>query len=297
MLLDERLVELAGKVLVREEVPTEAGKPARGTVRLNAYHDSGHIVIQISDDGAGLDPDRIWAKACERGLVSADQTLNRAEILRLVFEPGLSTKQQATGLSGRGVGMDVVKRNIEALRGSVEIDSEPGCGTTVTIHLPLTLAIIDGFMVGAAEERYIIPLSAVEECVELHSGVCETDPRRHYINLRGEVMPYLRLAEHFDRAHHASPGARESLVVVRFGRHKAGLVVDELYGEAQTVIKPLGKVLGKLRGISGATVLGSGDVALILDVPGLIEQVTRRHPAPRAGGGDSDDGRRAECVI
>ncbi len=254
----------------RPEVRKAQGKPAKGTVNLNAYHDSGHIVIEIKDDGAGLDPERIRAKAEAIGLVKPDQTLSRQEIFRLAFEPGLSTKTEASKLSGRGVGMDVVKRNIESLRGSVELDSEVGKGTTVTIHLPLTLAIIDGFLVGAKGETYIVPLDMVEECVEMDTGEWEMDDERHYVNLRGEVMPYIHLSEFFGESNDTSKRRRESLVVVRFGRIKAGLVVDELFGEQQTVIKPMGKVFQNIKGISGATVLGSGDIALILDVQGLI---------------------------
>ncbi|MCP4995157.1 MAG: chemotaxis protein CheA [Gammaproteobacteria bacterium] len=254
----------------RPEVRKAQGKPAKGTVNLNAYHDSGHIVIEIKDDGAGLDPERIRAKAEAISLVKPDQTLSRQEIFRLAFEPGLSTKTEASKLSGRGVGMDVVKRNIESLRGSVELDSEVGKGTTVTIHLPLTLAIIDGFLVGAKGETYIVPLDMVEECVEMDTGEWEMDDERHYVNLRGEVMPYIHLSEFFGESNDTSKRRRESLVVVRFGRIKAGLVVDELFGEQQTVIKPMGKVFQNIKGISGATVLGSGDIALILDVQGLI---------------------------
>ncbi len=246
------------------------GKPEKGTLRLNALHDSGHIVIQIADDGAGLDTAKIRAKAEAIGLVKPDQVLSHRETLRLIFEPGLSTKEQASNLSGRGVGMDVVRRNIEALRGTVELDSELGKGTVVTIHLPLTLAIIDGFMVGASDEHYVIPLSMVEECVEMDSGEWGLDEKRHYVNLRGDVMPYLRLRDFFEIPDSGERSGRESLVVVRFGRTRAGLVVDHLFGELQTVIKPLGKVFLGLQGISGATVLGSGEIALILDVQGLI---------------------------
>lgn len=257
------------------ETPAEReakGKPPSGTLRLNALHDSGHIVIQIADDGAGLDAERIRAKAEANGLIQPGQNLSKRELFRLIFEPGLSTKEVASNLSGRGVGMDVVKRNIEALRGSVEVDSEPDKGTLVTIQLPLTLAIIDGFMVGAGQERYVIPLGMVEECVEMETQDWAYSENRHFVNLRGEVMPYLRLTEFFklpSAAHQKHQ--RESLVVVRFGRNKAGFVVDELYGELQTVIKPLGKIFENLKGISGATVLGSGEIALILDVQGLIE--------------------------
>ncbi len=263
------------------ELRAAAGKPRSGTIQLNAFHDSGHIVIQIFDDGAGLDPARIRAKAEAQGLVEPDEDLSRAETLRLIFEPGLSTKEQASNLSGRGVGMDVVRRNIEALRGSVELDSEPGQGTTVTIILPLTLAIIDGFLVGAAGEQYVIPLAQVAECVEIDDSHDVKRQDHRYVNLRGEVLPYLRLREFFSTqsADHVLSG-RESLVVVRFGHTKAGLVVDELHGELQTVIKPLGKVFENLKGVVGATVLGTGEVALILDVQELSG---RAHAGYRAG--------------
>ncbi len=253
-----------------------AGKPEKGTIQLNAYHDSGRIVIQISDDGRGLDPDKILAKAISRGLVKPDQVLSQAEIFNLIFAPGLSTKEEASNLSGRGVGMDVVKRNIELLRGSVAVDSQLGIGTTVTIHLPLTLAIIDGFMVEAQKELYIIPLSMVEECVEMDSEEWQIDDVQHYVNLRGQVLPYLRLGDFFHKNKKHSKAKRESLVVVRFGESKAGFVVDELHGENQTVIKPLGKLFENLNGIGGATVLGSGNVALILDVQGLIQHAKKR---------------------
>ncbi|QEP44346.1 chemotaxis protein CheA [Ectothiorhodospiraceae bacterium BW-2] len=274
------------------ELPQERkakGKPEVGTLSLNAYHDSGHIVIEVKDDGAGLDPDKIRAKAEAIGLVKPDQSLSRAEIFRLIFEAGLSTKQQASNLSGRGVGMDVVRRNIEALRGSVDIDSELGMGTTITIQLPLTLAIIDGFMVGAGGENYVIPLSMVEECVEMESDEWQIDPNRQYINLRGEVMPYMRLRHFFGEGDNARRVKRESLVVVRFGRVKAGFVVDTLFGELQTVIKPLGKVFQYLQGVSGATVLGSGEIALILDVQGLVTLAHARgqryQQRPKGGSG------------
>jgi two-component system chemotaxis sensor kinase CheA len=268
------------------EMPEERlrlGKPEKGTVQLNAYHEAGRIVIQISDDGKGLDPEKIVAKAISKGLIKADQPLSETEIFNLIFAPGLSTKEEASNLSGRGVGMDVVKSNIEALRGTVAVASKLGQGTTVTIHLPLTLAIIDGFMVEAQKERYIIPLNMVEECVEMDSNEWHIDDVQHYINLRGEVLPYLRLGSFFrsqQKSVHQNylSNQRESLVVVRVGDVKAGFVVDELHGENQTVIKPLGKLFENLKGIGGATVLGSGDVALILDVHGLIQHAQKRVP-------------------
>lgn len=247
-----------------------AGKPAQGTVQLNAFHESGHIVIQIADDGAGLDSEKILHKAIANGLVKPEQNLSEQEVYNLIFAAGLSTKDKASNLSGRGVGMDVVKKNIEALRGSVQIDSLFGQGTTITIRLPLTLAIIDGFMVGSGGERYIIPLSMVDECIEMDADECRPDESQHYLNLRGQVLPYLRLRDYFENPRVASEHQRESIVVVRYGEDKVGIVVDELHGEHQTVIKPLGKVFESLQGITGATVLGNGDVALILDIQSLF---------------------------
>lgn len=258
----------------------EAGKPAQGIVQLNAYHESGHIVIQIADDGAGLNSDKIVAKAIANGLIKPDHGLSQQEIYNLIFAAGLSTKEQATNLSGRGVGMDVVKRNIEALRGSVSIDSELGQGTTISIQLPLTLAIIDGFMVGTEQERYIIPLSMVDECIEMDPHECEINEVEHYINLRGHALPYLRLGDYFRSKKSETTKKRESVVVVKYGQEKAGFVVDALHGEHQTVIKPLGKMFEKLTGITGATVLGDGNVALILDVHGLIKTAISHKQRP-----------------
>ena len=257
------------------EVRAARGKPARGTVRLNAYHDSGSIVIEVSDDGGGLKRDKIMAKAIERGLVEPGRTLSDSEIYALIFEPGFSTADQVTNLSGRGVGMDVVKRNIVALRGSVDIKSEEGAGTTVTVRLPLTLAIIDGFLVGLGKTIFVVPLDMIEECVEFS---CE--PGHDYTNLRGEVLPFIRLRELFEVE--GAAGRRQSIVVVRYAGRKAGLVVDNLLGEFQTVIKPLGKMFNQVKCISGSSILGSGEVALILDVPALfnqIEEVTARQLA------------------
>lgn len=242
----------------------QRGKPAQGTVELNAYHDSGSIVIEVSDDGGGLDRDRILAKALERGLIESGRVLSDSEIYALVFEPGFSTAEQVTNLSGRGVGMDVVKRNIAALRGSVGIDSRPGLGTTVTVRLPLTLAIIDGFQVAVGKSVFVVPLDMVDECVEFSA-----EDGRDYTDLRGQVLPFIRLRAHFDLPGQAA--MRENIVVVRHANQKFGIVVDSLLGEAQTVIKPLSKLFSHVKGISGSSILGSGDVALILDVPALMD--------------------------
>ena len=255
------------------------GKPAQGTVRLNAFHDSGSIVIEVGDDGGGLDRERILAKAVERGLVEPGRAMSDAEIYALIFEPGFSTAESVTNLSGRGVGMDVVKRNITALRGSVAIDSRPGEGTTVTVRLPLTLAIINGFQVGVGKSVFVVPLEIVDECIAYSA-----EAGHDYTNLRGEVLPFIRLRTLFEID--APPPLRENIVVVRWAGHTFGLVVDTLLGEFQTVIRPLSKMFAGVQGISGSSILGNGEVALILDVPALmasgLPQRTNRHPSDGA---------------
>jgi two-component system chemotaxis sensor kinase CheA len=302
--LDKSVVERIGDPLmhlVRNaldhgiELPEDrlaAGKPATAKVSLNAFHDSGSIVIEVTDDGRGLDRDRILRKAMERGLVEAGASLTDAEVMNLVFEAGFSTAEQVTDLSGRGVGMDVVRRNIEALRGSVSLSSRIGEGTRVTIRLPLTLAIIDGFLVDVAGGSYVLPLDLVRECVDLRPDCAERigDDAVGCIDLHGEVLPVVHLAAWFGRP--TARSSRRSVVVVRFGEQRAGLVVDRLLGEFQTVIKPLGKLFAQLKGIGGSTILGSGEVALILDVPSLVASAERgaaallgrqAHAAPRNG--------------
>ncbi|QDI02932.1 chemotaxis protein CheA [Xanthomonas cerealis pv. cerealis] len=248
------------------ELRQARGKPVRGTVRLNAFHDSGSVVIQISDDGGGLNRERILAKALERGLIEPGRSLSDREVFALIFEPGFSTAEKVTNLSGRGVGMDVVKRNITALRGSVDISSQQDVGTTISVRLPLTLAIINGFQVGVGKSVFVVPLDVVEECVEFAPNY-----QSDYIDLRGGVLPYVRLRSLFGIA--GAPPPRESIVVIRQGAQRFGLVVDTLLGEWQTVIKPLAKVFAGVKGISGSSILGSGDVALILDVPSLLTQM------------------------
>lgn len=301
------------------EVRLACGKPVQGTLRLNAYHDSGSIVIEVADDGGGLKRERILAKAIERGLVKAEQQLSDQEVFNLIFEPGFSTADQVSNLSGRGVGMDVVRRNITALRGTVEIESQEGVGTTMRIRLPLTLAIIDGFLVGVSAASFVVPLDMVVECVELSEQETKESQGHDHLNLRGEVLPYIRLKQLFDvpdppaeifeseaedqydagsqlpryglsstlltaegaaalandpeLAFLLHPVKRENVVVVQYAGRRAGLVVDNLMGEFQTVIRPLGEVFNGLDGISGFTILGNGNVALILDVQGLVRRV------------------------
>ena len=256
-------------------VRVAAGKPARGMITLNAFHESGSIVIEVSDDGGGLRKEKIQAKAIERGLVDPERKLTDAEIYNLIFEAGFSTAETITNLSGRGVGMDVVKRNITALRGSVDVRSVEGQGATVTVRLPLTLAIIDGFLVQVGSSVFVIPLDTIEECIEFAA-----EPGQDYSNLRGQVLPFIRLRSLFHIA--GAPTRRESIVVLRFGKVRAGLVVDTLLGEFQTVIKPLSPIFSEVRCISGSTILGSGDVALILDVGALLQAVDGRGAAAPA---------------
>ncbi|MBC2731913.1 chemotaxis protein CheA [Thiobacillus sp.] len=254
------------------DVRLARGKPVQGTLRLNAHHEAGGIVIEVSDDGGGLNRARILAKARDKGLIQDGDTLTDRDVWNLIFEPGFSTAEQVSNLSGRGVGMDVVRRNIEALRGTVEIESREGVGSTFRIRLPLTLAIIDGFLMGVAGSHYVVPLDMVLECVEL-SGCGEHDAGCDYLNLRGEVLPLLRVKQHFDLEGRSS--RRQNVVVVTAAGRKAGLVVDELKGELQAVIKPLGNLFERIRGISGSTILGSGEVALVLDVPTLMNEAAR----------------------
>jgi two-component system chemotaxis sensor kinase CheA len=290
--LDKTVVEKIGDPLMhlvrnsmdhgieKADVRIARGKPAQGTIHLNAYHDSGSIVIEVGDDGGGLNRERILAKGIDKGLVAPGQHLSDEEIYSLIFAAGFSTADQITNLSGRGVGMDVVRKNIEALRGSIGIESVPEQGSTMRIRLPLTLAIIDGFMVGVHNAAFVIPLEAVVECIELGPDADQPQAEANYINLRGEVLPYMRLRELFEIG--GSAPARENIVVVQHAGRKAGIAVDALMGEFQTVIKPLGRMFSHIRGIGGSTILGTGEVALILDVQGLIEQVSQRQPQPVA---------------
>jgi two-component system, chemotaxis family, sensor kinase CheA len=250
------------------------GKSSAGTIKLTARHDAGNIVIGIHDDGGGLDIERIRKKAIANGILEEGIHLSRQELFQLIFHPGLSTAEQVTNLSGRGVGMDVVKRNIEELQGGIEIESEVGVGTSFSIRLPLTLAIIDGFHVTAGLIDFIVPQNTILECVDLNSLVHVHG--QNCVNLRGDQVPYIRLREIFSLQE--KEGAREKIVVVQFGEKRAGIVVDELHGEIQTVVKPMGPIFQALKGIGGSSLLGTGAVALILDVQQLITfAVNREH--------------------
>jgi two-component system chemotaxis sensor kinase CheA len=258
----------------------QAGKRAKGRLRLHAFHESGFIVIEITDDGRGLHREKIVAKAVERGLIAEDAELSDKEVFDLLFLPGFSTAKVVTDLSGRGVGMDVVKRSVEQLRGEIELTSKRDRGTRLRIRLPLTLAIIDGFQVVLDDTVYVIPLEAVVECVAMTGA-----PSNHQnlFSLRGEPLPYVRLRDVFQ----LPPGrsARESLVVVSHGQQRVGVVVDRLLGDTQAVIKPLGPLFRGSKAVSSSTILGDGTVALILDIPTLVARAgaaTSLAASPRA---------------
>jgi two-component system, chemotaxis family, sensor kinase CheA len=250
------------------------GKNPCGSLTLRASHSSGNIHIQLSDDGAGFNRQKILSKAKSLGLVSDVEKMSDEDVFRLVFSAGFSTAETVTDLSGRGVGMDVVRRNIDALRGKIDIESQEGLGSTITIRLPLTLAIIEGFSVLAGDETYVIPLEMVSECLEL--------PRDHntsngggVISLRGEPLPYLRLRDVL--GFEGASSGREKVVVLSHDGGRAGLAVDQLLGESQAIIKPLSRLFQEVRGISGSTILGDGRVALILDVSTLMKDAISNH--------------------
>lgn len=256
------------------ELPEERrrrGKSACGRLVLSARHEGGSIVIELADDGAGLDRARILARARALGLVPAGQDPAPQDVDRLIFEAGLSTAERANEISGRGVGMDVVRRAIEALRGTVRIASRDGEGTTLTLRLPLTLAIIEGLVVGLGGDRYVIPMDAVVESVELPAAGAEG---RGVLRHRGRSLPYVHLRRFFHLD--APPPRRQVVVVVDLGERRSGLVVDAIYGQHQTVIKPLAKLLQGVAGLSGTTILGDGGVAFILDVTALVDGETER---------------------
>ncbi|QKJ22677.1 chemotaxis protein CheA [Poseidonibacter lekithochrous] len=251
------------------EVREQKGKKAKGTVYLRAYPDSGSIIIEIQDDGAGINKNIVLQKAIENGVVDKNHKLSDKQIYKLIFEAGLSTASEVSDISGRGVGMDVVKRNIEELRGVIDVDSSENKGSKITIRLPLTLAIIDGFLVQAGETKYIIPLDLISECMEL-TPECQTSIEgSSTINVRGEVLPLLDIRSFYNEK--VIKEIRKNVVIVKYGNYKVGLQVDELFGGQQTVIKPLGEIFENVPGISGGSILGTGDVALIFDIPRLLE--------------------------
>lgn len=282
--LDKTVIERLGDPLVHLlrnsidhgiEQPEERaakGKPEQGMIHLSAEHSGGEVLIRITDDGYGMSSEVIREKGIERGLITRDSELTEKELFKLIFEPGFSTAKEVTNVSGRGVGMDVVKRAIDSLRGTIDIDSKLDKGTTITIRLPLTLAIIDGLQVQVEDGFYVIPLSLVEECVELaRSEVEEDDSGQRILHLRGEIVPYIHLRDWFE-IEGESP-AIEQIVITGVEGSRIGIVVDTVIGEHQTVIKSLSRVYKDVEGLSGATIKGDGSIALIMDIPGLVRRV------------------------
>src|SRR5579864_1078521 len=290
--LDKTVLERIGDPLVhlvrnsidhgieKPEARIAAGKPAAGTVHLEAFHRGSAIIIEVSDDGQGLDSDRILAKARARGLVAANEIPSQEAIHELIFLPGFSTAEQTTDLSGRGVGMDVVRRNIKSLGGKIDIRSERGKGSRFTISLPLTLAIVDGQSVSVGDETYIVPLVSIVESLQAkESGVNRLSMAGEVISFRGAYLPLVRLHDVFG-IEPRSRAIHDGLVVVVEGDgQRVGLFVDDLRGQQQVVIKSLESNYGHVQGVSGATILGDGSVALILDVPGLIRSTSSRREA------------------
>jgi two-component system chemotaxis sensor kinase CheA len=244
------------------------GKPARGTIHLAARYSGASVLISVSDDGRGIDLEAVRARAVERGLIAPDDRMNDSDLHALIFQPGFSTAPRVTDISGRGVGMDVVRRNIDKLRGSIDVATQAGNGTTVTLRLPLTLAIIDGLLVAVGDAFFVLPLAATLECIEMSRRQIDDAQGRRLINVRGDVVPYIRLREYFNMS--APLPAFEQVMLVETEEGRYGLVFDRVLGNCQTMIKSLGRVYRHLQTVSGATILGNGKVALILDPHRLV---------------------------
>jgi two-component system chemotaxis sensor kinase CheA len=248
-------------------------KRPMATIHLAARHSGASVLIEVADDGAGIDVDAVRSRAVERGLTTADAPLSEAEIFAFIFEAGFSTAKRVTDVSGRGVGMDVVRQRVESLRGSIEIASQRGSGTTVTLRLPLTLAIIDGLLVKVGDESFVLPLAATLECIELTREEVERANGKHVANVRGEIVPYIPLRQYFGVT--TPRPEREQIMVVECEEGRCGLVVDEVVGDCQTVIRNLGRLYRHVQVVSGATILGNGTVALILDPQRLVQEAIR----------------------
>jgi len=314
--LDKTLVEEIGDPLVHlirnsvdhgietPDVREAGGKSRKGTIHLKAAQDGNMIVITVRDDGKGLQTERIRTKAIASGLVKETDQLSDKEIFNLIFEAGFSTAEQVTNISGRGVGMDVVKKNIVKLKGVIELDSKIGKGTTTTIKLPLTLAIIPSLMIGVKGENYAIPLVNVVETIRMDPAEVQHVGASAFVKLRDQVIPLMPLADAFDmqdmeerfwyrvegpregagsrarqrQGRTRNTGQRMIFVVVGVGVRRVGVVVDELLGQQEIVIKSLGRLMGKQRGVAGGCVLGNGRVALVLDAGEMIEDASTRRP-------------------
>ena len=254
------------------EVRAQRGKPAVGSIFLDAYQDGNNVVIEVRDDGNGIDTEAVRAKAVERGTVTPEQAANltEKEIINLLFLPSFSTAKQVTDVSGRGVGLDVVRSKIESLSGEVEVKSKLGEGSTWTIRLPLTLAIIQALMVVVGDEKYAISLGSIQTLEDISPSDIKLVQNKEVINLRGQVIPLIRLNKVLDIESKKSKDENLIVVIVKKGDRMAGLVIDELIGQQEIVIKSLGKYIKQCKFISGATILGDGEIALILDANALI---------------------------
>jgi two-component system chemotaxis sensor kinase CheA len=278
----------------RPEERRLAGKRPTATICLSASHSGAQVLIRVSDDGRGLDAQAVRRRAIEQGLCDPSAQLSESELYSLILAPGFSTARKVTGISGRGVGMDVVRRNVEALRGSLDISSKPGAGLTVTLRLPLTLAIIDGLLVRVGQSHFILPLANSLECVELTRQDIQDAHGNHLANVRGEVIPYIRLSEYFEMK--TTAGGLEQIMVVETDDGHYGLVVDEVLGNHQTVIKNLGRLYRDVQIVSGATILGNGTVALILDPQRLVTSVVRSEGHRFRGGYGPGAARQAKRI-
>jgi two-component system chemotaxis sensor kinase CheA len=255
------------------EARAAQGKRATANIHLSARHSGASVLIGVSDDGGGIDAEAVRSRAIERGLTTENAQLNEQEIFSFIFQPGFSTAKQVTDVSGRGVGMDVVRQKVDSLRGSIDVASKPGEGTGVTLRLPLTLAIIDGLLVRIGEAFYVLPLANTQECVELTTADITAANGKHLAHVRGDLIPYIRLREHFNIR---SPRPRiEQIMIVQTEAGRYGFVVDEVLGDCQTVIKNLGRFYRHVQVVSGATILGNGLVALILDPERLVQDAMR----------------------
>ena len=262
------------------DIREASGKPRQGRIRLSAEHSGASVLLKIDDDGSGLNTEAIRAKAVEKGLISPEAIMQEKELFSMIFHPGFSTAQTVTGVSGRGVGMDVVRKSIDALQGAIEVESVRGQGTSITLKLPLTLAIIDGLLVKIDDQYFVIPLSIIEECVELNQKDVVKAHGKKIAEIRGETVPYIHLRELFMMG--GNTPSIEQIVTARVDGLRIGFVVDQVVGEYQTVIKTLGRVYRNIKEVSGATILGDGQVALILDLPRLVQKAAMEEicPAP-----------------
>jgi two-component system, chemotaxis family, sensor kinase CheA len=301
--LDKTVIERLGDPLVhiirnsvdhgieKPEARERAGKPKAGVIKLAARHSGAYVLIQVSDDGKGLDREAIRSKAIERGLILASQDVTDQELFQLIFEPGFSTAKKVTTVSGRGVGMDVVKREIDALGGSAHLSTAVGAGMTVTLKIPLTLAIIEGLLVRIGGEFFVVPLSSVDGCIEIRRDELASLGHKRIVSYRDELVPFVLLRDFFEFGEDAVVSGAEAepeieqMVIASAQEYRVGLVVDQVIGDYQTVIKPLGRMYRDVDGVSGATILGDGRVALIIDVNRLALVAQRESGNKVAAGG------------